>query len=192
MAQWDRHRSVDRRVPTTDCGDSNASDQEIVLVRGTPPFAGCQAAAGPQEQWAQMMGLMQRMQAKAPTSLAAVINKSELRQNCRSPHAIAKAATSGRRREAVVIPRINIKVAGQRPSRCPLDLRAARQFRRHGRPGDDQTLAGRGSPDGPPRRRPPSVPGLGITVAAARRESGPQSTRASPPKVYAYFATRVR
>ena len=40
MAQWDRHRSVDRLVPTTDFGYNNASDQEIVLIRGTPPFAG--------------------------------------------------------------------------------------------------------------------------------------------------------
>ena len=186
MAQWDRHRSVDRRVPTTDCGDSNASDQEIVLVRGTPPFAGCQAAAGPQEQWAQMMGLMQRMQAKAPTSLAAVINKSELRQNCRSPHAIAKAATSGRRREAVVIPRINIKVAGQRPSRCPLDLRAARQFRRHGRPGDYQALTTSAAP--------PTV----RTESGHHRRCSAQGSRARKARALphrrstAYFATRVR
>jgi len=27
-------------VPTTDCEYNNASDQEIVLIRGTPPFAG--------------------------------------------------------------------------------------------------------------------------------------------------------
>ena len=40
LAQWDRCRSVNRRVPTTDCGSNNASDQEIVLTRGASPFAG--------------------------------------------------------------------------------------------------------------------------------------------------------